>query len=224
MTKTTRGLAAAAACPLAVVSLGCIVSTHPPSKSAETQLAAPAQVGLSTLETEGEPACPQGAMGWWRDEEVGNSHSHSARLRCGKAQYEGKMTDACHFSGSGGACGSGPNPVEADVLHYIEWPKGLPLEVVTPGAVAQQARLRVYRWPDTQLSGAELESERIAKSIENRWYAYPLVREVTLAPTPRMRWQPDVIPGRYFVVIKTSYEQHGEREYVELAYPIKFRE
>jgi hypothetical protein len=226
MTRPTGDLAGVSAILLAAVSLGCIASAHPLGKPAEMQATAPAEVGLGTLAHQpeaSEPACPQGSTGWWRDDEAWNSSWYPARLRCGNAEYKGKKTDWCHFSGSGGACGGGLNPEETDVLHYIEWPKGLPLEVVTSGAVAQQARLRVYRWPDTTLTGKELEGERITKMIENRWYTYSLVREVLLIPTPSMRWPSDVPAGRYLVVIKTSYEVNGEGEYVELAYPVEFR-
>ena len=82
-------------------------------------------------------------------------------------------------------------------------------------AKINEAFLRVYRWP--------VEETQPFKAIENRYYAYPVVREIRLEAGSSLLWSPDVPPGKYVVIIKTLYERDGIREMAEQAYPLEFQ-
>jgi hypothetical protein len=164
--------------------------------------------------------CPPSDGPWWR----GGSLGYPPRLRCGTTDYAGAKIDWWTYRENGATHGATIPPTESDVVSYIPWPRGLPVEVILTGGVPEKVILSVRRWlrPD-EMAALDNNSDRVAKTLKTMLGRLPLEREVVLDTKGPMRWWPDVAPGRYLVVVRANYDWLGSKEMAEVAFPVEFR-
>jgi len=120
-------------------------------------------------------------------------------------------------------CGGFLPPEEKDVWNYLKWPRGVPVEIVFADGSPERVTLSVHKWLVPRgVDGSVAGHDPLAEIIERQARNLPEEANVSFQPGSQMRWLPDIVPGKYLVLISASYYSYNARVTAGIAYPVEF--
>jgi hypothetical protein len=120
-------------------------------------------------------------------------------------------------------CGGFLPPKEKEVANYITWPRGVPVEIAFTEGSPEEVTLSVHKWsvPKEAADGVA-GYDRLAELMKRQARNLPEEASVSFQPGSQMWWLPDVVPGKYLVLISASYYSYNALVTVGIAYPVEF--